>query len=100
MDTHLKSRELKVEMKMMYHVFIAFWKEPLQASREVLIDLSQEALLCGQVEFAMFSAFNSCRMSFVCGQNIVKGEVNCASLANRMVKNIDVPVSCDVLSSP
>lgn len=85
-DTHLKSRELSVEMKSMYHFFISFWKEPFQASREILIDISQEALMQGQVEFAMGSAFSSCRMSFICGLNLLKGEINCTSLARRMAQ--------------
>jgi tetratricopeptide (TPR) repeat protein len=73
-------------MKVMYHFFISFWKEPFQASREVLIDTSQEALMRGQVEFAMSSAFSSCRMSFICGQNLLKGELNCTSLAQRVAQ--------------
>lgn len=85
--TH-KSTELSIEMKMNYHVFMAFWFEPFQASREVLIDNSHDALMSGQVEFAMYSAFNSCRMSFMCGQNLVKGETNCMSLGNRMVSSL------------
>ena len=87
LDTNLKSNELSIELRMCYHVFVAFWKEPLQASREVLIDISQEALMSGQIELAMSSAFNSCRMSFFCSQNLEKGEINCTSLANRMVSN-------------
>lgn len=98
LDTNLKSRELSIELKMCYHIFVAFWKEPLQASREVLIDISQEAMMTGQIEFAMSSAFNSCRMSFFCSQDLVKGEINCTSLAKRMVSN-ECCCSCSYILS-
>ena len=69
----------------LYHVCISCFKEPLQATREALIGIHQEALLEGKMEFAMSSAFNSCRQSFMSGVNLQEINDDCISVANKMV---------------
>ena len=69
----------------MYHAFISYWKEPLHASREALIDTHQEALLEGQMEFSMTSSLHSCRQGFMCGVNLGKLNADCTSVSNKMV---------------
>jgi hypothetical protein len=84
----LKQHNEKTRMPVlntMYHVFISFWKEPVQATCEALIDTHQESLMEGQMEFAMSSAFHSCRQSFMCGTNLKKLNNDCISVTTKMV---------------
>lgn len=69
----------------LYHVYISFWKEPLQATREALIDIHQETLLEGKMEFAMSCAFNSCRESVMSGVNLNEINDDCIAVTNKMV---------------
>lgn len=90
-----------------------FWKEPVQATRESLIRTHQECLLLGQMasnalyyqylfylpvstqsqpqhlisfiqEFAMPSAFHSCRHNFMSGTHLLKLHSDCTSVTNKM----------------
>lgn len=69
----------------MYHVFVSFWKEPLQSTWEALIDTHQDALMEGQMEFACTSALHSVRQGFMCGTNLAKLSEDCISVVNKMV---------------
>jgi hypothetical protein len=69
----------------MYYAFVSYWKKPLQSSWEALIDTHQDALMEGQMEFAMTSALYLVRQGFMCGTNLEKQNNDCISVANKMV---------------
>ena len=92
MDELLKKLNARAHipvLETLCHEFISFWKEPIQATCEALIGTHQEALMEGQMEFAMSSALHSCRQSFMCGNNLMKVHSDCKSVANKMVRMHD-----------
>ena len=74
-----------VILQFLYHVFISFWKEPLQATCEALIDIHQDALMEGKSECSVSSALNLCRQNFMSGVNLQKLSVDCKSVTHKMV---------------
>ena len=53
LDTSFKAADGSNEVKVYYHVMAAFLEEPLQALHECLLDIHQEAMMSGQLEFCV-----------------------------------------------
>jgi predicted ATPase len=74
------------KMRCLFYSYLGFWKEPFQATSNVLLQTHSEALMVGDVEYASISAFFYCRQSLVCGQNLQLAEKECKAIASNMVR--------------
>jgi len=67
-----------------FHIFTSFWKEPIQASCDVLLKTHQDSLMVGDVEIAMIAIFNCCRQSLFTGKDLATIDEDCASVTSKM----------------
>ncbi len=74
------------KMQCLFSSYVSIWKEPFQASSNVLLHTHSEAMMVGDVEYASISAFFYCRQCLVCGQNLLLAEKECKSVASKMVR--------------
>lgn len=73
-------------MNYFVHSFLSVWVEPLQANADKLLGIHQEALVAGDVTYAIMAAFNYCRKSFHCGNNLTVLEKDSVAVAFKMVR--------------
>ena len=71
-----------------YHIFQAFWKEPIQASCDILLATHQYLQLAGDVEYSMIAIFNHCRHSLFCGKPLAQVDDLCVSVTAKMVRYV------------
>lgn len=74
-----------VVLETLYHVRISFWVEPLQATCQALNDMHSDALLEGQIEFAMAGSLQSFRRSLFCGNELTKVSNDAKLIGKEMV---------------
>jgi predicted ATPase len=73
------------KMRCLFYSYVSLWKEPFQASSNILLHTHSEAMMVGDVEYASISAFFYCRQVLVCGQNLLLAEKECKAIASKMV---------------
>ena len=78
-------RDHVVVLETLYHVQVSFWVEPLQATCEALLGTHDQALLEGQIEFAMSGSLQSSRRSLLCGNGLAKVNNDSKLIGNEMV---------------
>lgn len=80
------------KMRCLFYSYVSFWKEPFQASSNILLQTHTEAMMVGDVEYASISAFFYCRQCLVCGQNLQLAEKECKAIMSKMVRSTLVSV--------
>ena len=68
-----------------FHCFTSFWKEPLQATRDALVQCVQDLLMLGDVECASLASFSHCQQSLFCGKDLATVDMECRSVTAKMV---------------
>ena len=76
------------KMRCLCSSYVRFWKEPFQATSNVLLHTQSEAMMVGDAEYASISAFFYCRQGLVCGQNLLLAEKECKAILWKMVRII------------
>ena len=76
------------KMRCVFYSYMSLWKEPFQASSNVLLHTHSEAMMVGDAEYASISAFFYCRQCLVCGKNLLLAEKECKAIASKMVRHI------------
>ncbi len=78
------------KMRCLFYSYVSLWKEPFQASSNILLHTHSEAMMVGDVEYASISVFFYCRQVLVCGTNLLLAEKECKAIASKMVRLIFV----------
>mmetsp|Transcript_1921 Transcript_1921/g.4149 ORF Transcript_1921/g.4149 Transcript_1921/m.4149 type:complete len:1254 (-) Transcript_1921:1038-4799(-) len=74
------------KLKCYFSAFTSFWKEPIQATCDVLFKSHQDLTLLGDVESAVAAIFNYCRQSLFSGKDLATAEKVCSSAMTKMAQ--------------
>ncbi|EED86502.1 THAPSDRAFT_264653, partial [Thalassiosira pseudonana CCMP1335] len=81
-----KAKELLPRLMCFHHSHFTFWKEPIQSSCELFLEVHRQGLLIGDVEIASISRANFGIRCFVCGHELTIVEKEFSSHAIDMVQ--------------
>jgi len=80
------ARSLYPKMKCLMNGYVSFWVEPLQSTAMSLAESYEEALMVGDVEYAMIGSTVSCMQNIVCGRELFAMEKEMDALATQMAQ--------------
>jgi hypothetical protein len=83
---HMNDNHHLPVLEAIYHAFISFWREPLQAVSESLKKTHSDCLLEGHADFACACSMEIIRQGFISGKNLAELSDDCKSVAKETVR--------------
>jgi len=81
-----KALEMYPKLRFFQCSFLTCWKEPFQSVTNDLLQCHQQAIIVGDVEYAVFSSHIQCQFMILSGSHLAAAEKQCVVLSKEMIR--------------